>query len=228
MLYLGLALFAEGPSDHSLLSPLLRRVCESLCASRGRAPVEIPDEVLRLRSPRRVKEQDRASRILEAAKDALGAWSILFVHTDGGCNVHKARIERVEPGLDLVAAELGERVGRGIGVIPVRETEAWAMVDGEALRRAFGVSLKDSELGIPERARDVESIQDPKRSLDDAWKAAKGKRRRKARSDTPAFLQLVGERIRLDLLQQVPAFQVFQNDLIDGLEKLGFLDASGP
>ena len=39
--------------------------------------------------------------------------------------------------------------------------EAWALADGEALRSAFGTVLDDRELGVPAKARDVETILDP-------------------------------------------------------------------
>ena len=40
MKYLGLALYAEGPTDHEFLSPLLLRVCEDLALRSGQ-PIEL-------------------------------------------------------------------------------------------------------------------------------------------------------------------------------------------
>jgi len=94
--WLGTALFAEGPTDHRFLQPLLRRACEALCASRGRGPVEIAD-VRELHSPVRARDQDRETRILEAARDSWGAWHILFVHADGAGDPERARAEQVVP-----------------------------------------------------------------------------------------------------------------------------------
>lgn len=36
MAYLGLALFAEGPTDHRFLKPLLRRLCENVCLNHAK------------------------------------------------------------------------------------------------------------------------------------------------------------------------------------------------
>ncbi|WP_158516729.1 hypothetical protein [Scytonema hofmannii] len=49
-----------------------------------------------------------------------------------------------------------------MGVVPIREMEAWALVDGDALRGAFGTVLDDSALGISTRLREVEGIFEPK------------------------------------------------------------------
>ncbi len=142
MAYLGLALFAEGPTDHRFLRPLLRRMCENVCVNYAKTNVEIGD-ILDIHTPARVKDEKRDIRVLEAAKDALHAWHILFVHTDGAGNPDRALAERIEPAIRRIIDEMGGDKRRGVAVVPVRETEAWCLVDGAALRKAIGVTHKD-------------------------------------------------------------------------------------
>ena len=69
MRYLGLALFAEGPTDHRFLRPVLRRLCEQLCAQHGRQPVEVGD-VAELHTPSGLRDEPREQRIFEAGRQA--------------------------------------------------------------------------------------------------------------------------------------------------------------
>lgn len=90
MAYLGLALFAEGPTDHRFLKPVLRRLCENMCLQHAKMMVDIGD-VLELHSPVRVREESREIRIREAARESRGAWHILFIHADGSGDYPGAR-----------------------------------------------------------------------------------------------------------------------------------------
>lgn len=154
MQYLGLALFAEGPTDYRFLPSVLRRTTEKLCLMEARTTVEI-GEVLNLYPPEEYRDADLATQILEAAKAANGAYNILFVHTDGAGNPEVAYNQRIQPAKERIAAELSSYLKRTVGVVPVREMEAWTLVDGDALRDVFGSVLDDEALGIPSRPREV-------------------------------------------------------------------------
>ena len=83
MRYLGLALFAEGATDHSFLAPLVRRLATDTCRRRAQQEVEIGPPI-ELHSPPALARKSREERILEAARNAAGGYHVLFVHTDGG------------------------------------------------------------------------------------------------------------------------------------------------
>jgi hypothetical protein len=203
MHYLKLALLAEGPSDHRFLPLLLRRLTIDLCARNATRSVEIDDEVMML-SPRSFSEAD-------------WSFNVLFSHADGAGNPAAARTRALLP----LAGWKPTRPWRPVPVVPVREMEAWALVDGEALRSAFGSIIEDDELGLPSRAREVEAIFDPKKALDEAFgRALGGRKRRKARA--VHFLSAIGERVRLERLRQVPAFQELEVDFQQALDELGY------
>ncbi len=221
--YLGLALFAEGPTDYRFLPAVLRRTTEELCVN-ARTTVAIGEEVLKLNLyvPQKYWDADLATKILEAAKSAEGAYNILFIHTDGAGDPNAAYEQRVQPAKELIAAELSSQLERTVGVVPVREMEAWTLVDGDALRDAFGTVLDDEALGIPSRPREVEGILDPKQTLNQAYAKVVGAKRR--RHTTAAdFLEAIGERVQLPRLRQVPAFGRFEQELRTALVELNYL-----
>lgn len=218
MRYLGLALYAEGTSDYSFLAPLLHRVCGDLCLRLAREPVEV-SPVLRLTHPRKDHGSSREARIRAAAKDALGSWEVLFVHADGGGDPRKARRERVDPALRLLRDEFGAR-GRGVAVIPVRELEAWTLVDGDALREALGTNLSDEDLGLP-RSDLADRESDPKGRLAQALQAS-GIRRIRGSGEDP-YLAMIAEQVSLEALHSLAAFRALEEDLERALEELGIV-----
>lgn len=94
MHYLGIALYAEGPTDYYFLRPLLQRLCEDICLRESPHSVEF-SEVLALDHTEKVKNAPREARILQAAQAARSAWRILFVHTDGSNDPARAREQLV-------------------------------------------------------------------------------------------------------------------------------------
>jgi hypothetical protein len=219
--YLGLALFAEGPSDHAFLRPLLGRLCAQVCAESARESIEIGD-VYELHSPPTMKDRPRGERIFHAAREASGLWNLLFIHADANGDAAAARRERVHPAVCRIVTALGEEQGQVVAVVPVRETEAWILADGENLRTVFGTHKGDPELGVPSRPRDVEKLADPKQCLEKAFRVARDRKAR-ARERTTQWLPLIGEQISLQVLDEVPAFAHLRADLFAALQVLHYL-----
>lgn len=175
MQYLGLALYAEGPTDYRFLCPLLQRLCEEICAQASAQPVEI-GEVLRLNHPDTKKDAPREQRI--------------------------------------------------VAVIPVRETEAWALCDGEALRRVFGVTLSDGQLGLPSALHMVECAADPKAMLESAFNSTGPSGRRRKQSVAP-MLNALGEQVSLQHLRRLKAFALLDTELREALRQLRIIRPEG-
>ncbi len=218
MNWLGLALIAEGPTDYRFLSVVLYRLTEDLCLRHGTTTIEVGQLVpLDLN---RATTRDRTTRIVEAARQASGSYHVLFLHTDGDGDYEAALRERFEPWKRGLAG-VAQQDERAVAVVPVREMEAWALCDGEALRGAFGSTLEDQRLGVPRRPADVERVLDPKRKLQSAYERAF--RPRRPKRSAAAALEAIAERARLDYLRQVPAFLRLENDLREALQGLRFI-----
>jgi hypothetical protein len=218
--FIGLALYAEGPTDYYFLRPLLLRLCSDICLRKASAPVEFSEEVLALNHSKAVEDSPRPQRILDAAKQARGAWRILFVHTDGAGDPERTRQTLAEPALDLLRQECAAD-GIGIAVVPVRETEAWSLVDGSALRSVFGTSLDDKQLGLPPIGS-VESLPDPKRTLDDAFAATNPPPSRRRKGASP-MLSALGDSVSVDRLRHLSGFQRLEEELERALHQLNVL-----
>ena len=89
-----------------------------------------------------------------------------------------------------------------VPVQPIREMEAWALADGDALRGVFGTSLTN---GLPGRVREVEAFPDPKQTLDEAYRRVVG--RAKPKKKAADFLDALGVQVKLTRLRQVPSFR---------------------
>lgn len=220
MHYLGLALYAEGPTDYYFLCPLLQRLCEDICAQEANQPVEV-SAVLQLDHPVASNGASREIRISDAAKLAGGAWRILFVHADGSGDPGRMREHLAQPALDLLRQESAGQ-GLGVAVIPVRETEAWALADGDALRRVFGTSLCDMEMRLPRTARALESDSDPKATLDAALSITQPSGRRRRQGISP-LLNALGEQASLQRLRELHAFSSMESELKQALKQLQIL-----
>jgi hypothetical protein len=105
-----------------------------------------------------------------------------------------------------------------VGIVPVHETETWALADGDALRQAFGVTYTDRDMKLPS-PHELERLDDPKLELRAIHLRVRGRRRR------VATLPLTGiaQSIRMDCLRRLEAFRVFETELRTGLRQLGLL-----
>lgn len=220
MHYLGLALYAEGPTDYSFLRPLLQRLCEDICTQESTQPVEV-SEVNSLNHPATTNEAPREQRILAAAKDASGSWNVLFVHADGAGDSVRARAQQVQPAIDLLQQELA-REGAGVAVIPIRETEAWAICDGDALRQVFGTTLTDEQMELPRLPSAAESDLDPKVTLRKAFLNTSPSGRHKKQGVSP-MLNALGEQVSLQRLRRLTAFATLEDELKQALRLLRIL-----
>lgn len=220
MQYLGLALYAEGPTDYYFLRPMLQRLCEDICAKESPHTIEFT-EVLALDDDPALKNTSRAERILGAAQEARGAWRILFVHTDGAGNPAKAREQLAQPALEVLNREWGD-TGIGVAVIPIRETESWAICDVEALRQVLGTNLSPAELGLPATPAAVEAAVDPKLILENAFLATQPSGRRKRHGISP-MLNALGEQVALRNLRALSGFKTLEQELRSALRTLRIL-----
>jgi hypothetical protein len=185
-------LIAEGASDVAFLLPLLQAQLERIGW----------DAEFEARPIRRtaVTTVMLAERVAAEAAELLEISDLLFVHHD---DRESAKIDRLR---DHLGAE-----GHVVGVVPVRETEAWVLA--AACGSAPAVDLFDAV--APEKGhRWVEKLADPKAEL---------KRRYRGPVSIEDLFTLIAERADLDRSAEVPAYQSFLQELTAALKELNFL-----
>jgi hypothetical protein len=184
-------LIAEDSSDIAFLLPVLQAQLERIGwdAQFASEQIYVP-EITSVRS---------AESVAATAAGLLEFSDLVFVHHDLR---EAAKIDRLRE-----RARAGNRV---VGIIPVRETEAWVLAAACAASRVAEFDAKPPEKGF----KWVERISDPKAEL---------RRRYRGKRSAEEFFTLIAERADLAKLAEVPAYQSFLQDLTKALKELSFL-----
>jgi hypothetical protein len=189
------ALFCEGREDACFLERVLTRQLGAF----GMKGDGFDFDVVSAQECRTVES---AERVRDAVRAAAQHYNVVFLHQD------RNEREKIDSLRNRIHGDLPSQT-RTVAVVPVRETEAWALAD-PAVFAAFRGSAADV---LPSRPRDVEAVQDPKAQLSRAL----------GRRYDERIAESVGERIDLGRLAQVPAYAVFLQELTNALKELRFL-----
>ena len=197
----------DGTSDR----PIGRHL-ETLCAQVG-VSVEVvpfPSSLIAAGSV-----EVRLRRVL--AEDP--EFEIIFVHRDAEDPDPAPRFLEIQGAAIAVAF-----AGAVIGVVPVRMTEAWLLLDEHAIRTVAGKPRGTANLHLPAPGN-VERLADPKTALQDALLTAaevSGRRRKSTRQNFDYHRRTLSE--RLDLtgpITQLSAWQRLVDDVANGVGPLG-------
>lgn len=200
----------EGVRDYGFLIPLIERVILQLVPQ-----VEILAFDVKSSEPAS-GQPEKMRRIFQEAE----GYEFLVFHLDADApTTQRAYEERFEPGYTAYL-NAGGRLSV-VPVIPVRMTDAWFLVDFDAFQATVGGRITAEEVGFPSQPKLVEAIADPKGTFENALKLARPNKRRAIRPDE--VYRPLAERIQLDLLARVPAYQEFHTRLIRILTELHFL-----
>jgi hypothetical protein len=200
--WLGLALLTEGRSDDLFLPEVVRRSAQEVCG----AWAEVPSPLV----VRTSTGPGRHHELIRALARQEGAFTVVVYHRDG-----KSHPEQEIKNLIVPFRESLLRDGREepvVALVPVQETEAWALADADALRGVLGVNWSDHRMGRPRRIRELESDADPKATLRRLFEATT--------SWDVDFLARLGELVALDRLRELPSFRRWENDLAEALQTL--------
>ena len=220
MKQLVLALYAEGRTDERFLPVIVQRTADRLLSELALAPVDVLEPIL-LEADESASSREEC--ILSVARQASG-FHALIVHSDADApTADTALQQRFKPGQRLVHQSEDVACRDLLPIVPVRMTEAWMMVDGEAFREVVGTDLAASQLGFPDHPHQVETILDPEHELSEALRQVFAMRRQRKKARLGQYYEPLARRIGLDRLDHVPAFQQFLRDLACILESLHFI-----
>lgn len=186
----------EGSSDEPLVEHL-----ETLVTRQGVA------EVLGVPRSGGGSVDDKLSRVTHDGS----AYDFVAVHRDADARDSEARIAEVVGALDRAGLP-------GCPVVPVQMTEAWLLVDQQAIRDAVGRPSGREPLGVPGPSR-IERTKDPKSVLKAALLAASGvtgrRRDREARQWT-RYRRIILQRLDVDgPVRQLPSWKRLEEDMAD-------------
>lgn len=187
-------LVAEGREDEDFLGAVIYRQLRELTLQSATSAVDVePTQIGSCRSIR-----DHGS-VAEALAELSADCHVLFVHNDFK--------ERHKAAQIIGACRLRAPV---VGLVPVKETEAWLLADRHTWAGIRGANLD----ALPARPKDVEGIPDPKQALKDVIPR---------RGDAADYAKRIGQTIDLDTLAQVPAYKDWVTRTNTVLKGLGYL-----
>ena len=165
----------------------------------------------------RGENNDLASRIKRAIREL--PCDVLLVHRDAEREPPSRRLDEIREAVNNV-------ISRYVPIVPVRMTEAWLLINEQAIRHAADNPNGSVQLGIP-RISQLEALLDPKdvcNTLLVTASEANGRRRHKFSRDS----ELAARRCRIaeliddfSPLRSVPAFATFQHLLQNACACLG-------
>ena len=195
-------LIADGSSDRALI-PIINWTLDQIGDLRYTSQYA---EVSLRRSAGLSRRAEAAIKVYEC--------DILFVHRDAETFAMDRRIEEIRSSL----TKLGKPY---VPVVPVRMTEAWLLVDEQAIRSAASNPNGQAGLNMP-RMDCLEKIPDPKNTLFEKLKLASelpSGRLRKFRPEScrHRVAELISD---FSQLRKLSAFVQFETDLIECVQAL--------
>jgi Domain of unknown function (DUF4276) len=214
-----LALYCEGNTDKHFLPKIIERTAEKIIFNYATNHVEVlPVTIVD------VAKQERGRDILQAATQAYGC-DALVIHKDADYRTYEeTKTQCIKPGCVLVRRNRKEVCKKLVPIIPVREVEAWMIADREVLRGLLEIRERLQNLHLPKRAILVESDPDPKNTLNRVIAQAESERRRKI--ERKEFYESLALDVRLDRLNQIPAYKNFSDELSEALRNLSIIPYS--
>lgn len=193
-------LIAEGETDELFLGQLIQRQVAALTDGSPRCVASVrPLQVGECRTTSEI------ARITDAVRELSLECHIVFLHNDHN---ERSKAERVAHALAGESAHVPV-----VPLVPVRETEAWLLADRGAWERIRG-SNPDV---LPDRARDVQKIADPKAVLEAVLP------KRLNHHDYHDYFDYLGHNVDLGILAQIPAYAEWIAETEKALKGLGYL-----
>ena len=191
-------ILADGPTDRALrpiVSWVLGRIPSVACAG----------FIVEFSVAPHAKDNSLRSRVAESIREF--PCDILFVHRDAEREPMKNRIAEIETAVCNLHALF-------VPIVPVRMTEAWLLIDADAIRRASDNPNGRTPLDIPRGAL-LEGLPDPKTTCDNLLiRASEKSGRRRQKFARPS--ELAERRTRIaelivdfSPLLRLPAFHSF-------------------
>ena len=185
-------LVCEGSSDDALVHHIQRLLIESGATEADGVPFHSRTRLTDSGTP-------LANKVREGLK-LSDSPNLLFIHRDADhhCDTHAAGAEKRYEEI-VTAVQSASHGGRYVGIVPVRMTEAWLLVDECAIRQVAGSPHGRQDLGLPSVSK-IETITKPKKLLEEVLFRAgspKGQRNKKK------FREKFGEH-RRQLIESLP------------------------
>ncbi len=202
-------LLADGSSDE----PLGVHVA-ALAQSHGVMLDVVAPEFGRMPNPPGRTVRQRLERMLKIDPD----FDVLLVHRDCESDTRDKRKTEIVAGVEDCDVDWPV-----VPIVPIRMTEAWLLLDEDAIRMIAGRPSGIEPLDLP-KVSQVEAVSDPKALLLAALEVAcglSGRRLKKFRRDFPAHRRQLLERLdRSGPVRELNAWRALEADTANAMARL--------
>jgi hypothetical protein len=209
----------EGTTDQRFLGNIIRKTFEELAINCiGQIEVYEPQHIL-------IKEETFVQNIVEASK--MIPWAnVLCIHTDSDNNRDNIAFNnKINPSLVAVNSIVEKSCKNIVPIVPVHMTEAWMLADRELFKKIIFSSKTLQELNLPIRYNQIELLDDPKMTIENAIRIAFSEfpRRRKKINISELYVP-ISQRIDLTILSNLPSYRKFKESAIQALRFLNYME----
>lgn len=160
----------------------------------------------------------KVSQKAKAALDFAPNTDLLFIHRDADGRDPTPRYEEIAQAIESLGVSIPY-----VAVVPVQETEAWLLLDEEAIQYVVKKSKGRMRLNLPS-PKQVENIAKPKERLKELLARASGLKGRRLKNFNKKFPQHRRKLLEnLDCsgpVSEVPAFKRLVDEIAQAIEKL--------
>jgi Domain of unknown function (DUF4276) len=225
-MFISVGLLVEGRTDVSFLQPIIEKTLSAIAYD---CSGQIDTSIVILERPKKSTPQSPAELILDVSKTGWEkfAINILCVHSDAddrtSTTVFQTKITPArEALLNLSDEEAKEYCTCLVAIVPIQESEAWMLVDKALLKDEIGTIKSDGELQIN---RAPEMIASPKEVIEKAIRIARQNAPARRRGDLTIsdLYAPIGQRLDLDKLRTLSAYQAFEAEMREAFRHLNLL-----
>lgn len=214
-------LFTEGTTDIRFLESIVKRTLDDLAFQ---CHGQIETELLTLNICKTgLSFIEQVSQASQMGINDYGI-SILCVHTDADNNLQRITKTKVEPSLKFIKSLPDKEFCKTLAfIVPVQMVESWMLADKQLFKEEINTNCTDIELQINFQP---ETLANPKQIIESAIRISKEDQTRRKRSKgikISDLYQILGQKLDLKALENLPSFLRFKQELKNALIELNYM-----
>ena len=214
-------LITEGATDIRFLESIIKRTLDELAFDcRGQIETELYPFKINKTGLSFVEQVKRAS---ELGFHDYGL-SILCVHTDADNALQRILDTKIIPAREAMnIMSASTHCKTIVYIVPVQMIESWMLADKDLFRAEINSDFSDDRLEINLHP---ETLSDPKQTIENAIRIARAdltKRQRGKGISISDLYQILGQKVELRSLDNLPSFIKFKDELKNALREINCL-----
>lgn len=211
-----IAYTTEGTTDERFLGNIIEKTFESLLYE--------SDTEIEIHSPVHVSESGATFvERIKAVATKYNYFHVICVHCDSDSqDTTDVFMNKINPAFEGVG-NTDDACKNLVALIPVQMTEAWMLADVDLLLAEINTNKTCDELNLPCKARNIESLADPKTRIKEALSSAQVGSRRRSKLSISNLYSPISQKLTIKQLEQLPSYRSFKEQVRLSLIYLNYL-----